>query len=149
MISVHALRPAGEGDTTGENLHDEMIGIASSVPQVAIEMHSFSFALFDTRRYRSRNDGRDDRYSSKHRSREENRRVDDRDDRSHMDSSRYKDRRSSKDIEDKPAESAEDQPTDQSLSAAAVTTEAPKQRPALKAGPAGGAYIPPFRLRQV
>ena len=32
---------------------------------------------------------------------------------------------------------------------AAPVAEAPRERPALKAGPAGGAYIPPFKLAQV
>lgn len=32
---------------------------------------------------------------------------------------------------------------------AAPVAEVPRERPALKAGPAGGAYIPPFKLAQV
>ena len=100
-------------------------------------------------RYRSRNDVKIDYDSSKHRGREEDRRGSGRDDRSARDSHRNEDRPRSREADSKMAAGAKDVATDKSFTPAAVITEAPKQRAALKAGPAGGAYIPPFRLLQV
>lgn len=103
----------------------------------------------DLYRYRSRDGGRVNSYSSKHGSREEERRGSGRDNRSARDSSRNGDRPRSREADGKLAVGAEGVATDKSLTSAAIATEAPKQRSALKAGPAGGAYIPPFRLLQV
>lgn len=99
-------------------------------------------------RYRSRDNDRADRYSSKHRSGDADPRRVGRDDRSARDSHPYGDRPRSREAKGKSAAGADDVPSDK-IAPADVITEAPKQRPALKAGPAGGAYIPPFRLLQV
>ena len=64
-------------------------------------------------------------------------------------SSRYGDRPRKQEAEGNNPAQADDENTDKKLSAAADITEAPKPRPVLKPGPAGGAYIPPFRLQQV
>lgn len=100
-------------------------------------------------RYRSRDDSKAERYSSKHRSREADQRGGGRDNRSARDSHPYGDRPRSREAKGKSAAGADEVANDKSLTPADVITEAPKQRPALKAGPAGGAYIPPFRLLQV
>ena len=127
---------------------EEMTGTCHSIPLPAgypLNLHEPPISY----RYRSRDGDRGERYSSKHRSREQERRGSGRDDRSARDSNRNGDRPRSREADGKSAAEAEDLAIDKSLTPAAVITEAPKQRPALKAGPAGGAYIPPFRLLQV
>ncbi len=74
------------------------------------------------------------------------------DSRSHKETDRFRDRLGSRDPASKAPDRVERKPTDASLVAAPAedaVTEAPKERTVLKAGPAGGAYIPPFRLAQV
>ncbi|KAL3147436.1 hypothetical protein ABBQ38_014499 [Trebouxia sp. C0009 RCD-2024] len=100
-------------------------------------------------RYRSRDDGREERYPSKHRSDAEDRRGGNRGGQSARNSNPYGDRPQSRANEGKTAAEGGVKATDKSLTVAAEVAEAPKQRAALKPGPAGGAYIPPFRLLQM
>lgn len=104
------------------------------------------------RRYRQRSE--DERDRSRHRDQTDDRRPRSRgDSRSHKETDRFRDRLGSRDPASKASDRLERKPTDASLVAApaedAAVTEAPKERTVLKAGPAGGAYIPPFRLAQV
>lgn len=104
-----------------------------------------------------RSDDVEERQSGRHRSRADDRRggsrEDYRDNRSHRDSDRRGDRPRSRELATSISARLGDKPADRSLSTkpaeAAAVTEAPRERPSLKAGPAGGAYIPPFRLQQV
>ncbi len=103
------------------------------------------------RRYRQRSE--DERDRSRHRDHADGRRAGSRDDsRSHKED-RFRDRLGSRDPASKASERTERKPIETSTIAAAAedaaVTEAPKERTVLKAGPAGGAYIPPFRLAQV
>ncbi len=104
------------------------------------------------RRYRQRSE--DERDRSRHRDHTDDKRPRSREDsRSHKETDRFRDRLGSKDPASKASDRVERKPVDISLVAApaedAAVTEAPKERTVLKAGPAGGAYIPPFRLAQV
>ena len=112
----------------------------------------FVMLTIGVRRYRQRSE--DERDRSRHRDHMDDRRPRSRgDSRSHKETDRFRDRLGSRDPASKASDRVERKPTDASLVAApaedAAVTEAPKERTVLKAGPAGGAYIPPFRLAQV
>lgn len=112
----------------------------------------FVMLTIGVRRYRQRSE--DERDRSRHRDHMDDRRPRSRgDSRSHKETDRFRDRLGSKDPASKAPDRVERKPIDASLVAApaedAAVTEAPKERTVLKAGPAGGAYIPPFRLAQV
>jgi hypothetical protein len=111
----------------------------------------FVMLTIGVRRYRQRSE--DERDRSRHRDHMDDRRPRSRgDSRSHKETDRFRDRLGSKDPASKAPDRVERKPIDASLVAAPAedaVTEAPKERTVLKAGPAGGAYIPPFRLAQV
>ncbi len=113
--------------------------------------HVVRHADYRVRRYRQRSEDEQDR--SRHRDHMDDRRPRSRgDSRSHKETDRFRDRLGSRDPASKAQDRVERKPTDASLVAAPAedaVTEAPKERTVLKAGPAGGAYIPPFRLAQV
>lgn len=158
-VVLNKLRPRGdsllssadvEGIRAG-TLRGRMTGTSHTIfchpaNQVVPKIFASAHAVY---RYRSRDNDRADRYLSKHRSREADQRKGGRDDRSARHSHPYGDRPRSREAKGKSAAGADDMANEKSLVSADVITEAPKQRPALKAGPAGGAYIPPFRLLQV
>ena len=108
----------------------------------------------DYRVRRSRQRSEDERDRSTHRDHAEDRRPRSRgDSKSHKETDRFRDRLGSRDPASKAPDRVERKLIDPSLVAApaedAAVTDAPKERTILKAGPAGGAYIPPFRLAQV
>ncbi|KAL0022308.1 hypothetical protein WJX79_009133 [Trebouxia sp. C0005] len=103
-------------------------------------------------RYRHRSE--DERDRLRHRDQADDRRAGPRNDSSsHRETERLRDRLGSRDPDSKASDRVERKPNDTSNVAAAAedaaATEAPKERTVLKAGPAGGAYIPPFRLAQM
>lgn len=148
-VSTSCLQFVGEGGTKAETPPEKMTG-KPAFPGVKIAKGVFLLCtMSDSHRYRSRDDGREERYPSKHRSDAEDRRGGNRGGQSARNSNPYGDRPQSRANEGKTAAEGGVKATDKSLTVAAEVAEAPKQRAALKPGPAGGAYIPPFRLLQV